>query len=195
MWLWPFFSTYITELMPTSTGHMIAALILFDDEVALFALPIVKIVLEESFLKWFTVALMTLKKAFWAKLTLASITNCNDIFSCCYDSITILLWTKTLWVIFLDEKKLLHFFEFLLYLVGKLFKQFSIHIDLGIALLIRALHFLKAIDFEDSIVVQAGLTEIILMRTVTHIENLWRLFAYNLFTDPTFCLWHQKDIY
>ncbi len=82
--------------MTTSTGHMIAALILFDDEVALFALPIVKIVLEESFLKCFTVALMTLKKAFWAKLTLASITNCNYIFGCCHNSLTILLWTKTL---------------------------------------------------------------------------------------------------
>lgn len=48
MFFGPVRSTNITKLVTTSTGHMIAALILFYDKFTKFALAIMQIVLKKN---------------------------------------------------------------------------------------------------------------------------------------------------
>ncbi len=43
----PILPADITELIPTAAGHMVAALVLLNDKLALFALTIVQLLLEE----------------------------------------------------------------------------------------------------------------------------------------------------
>ena len=80
----PICPTYIAELISTSTGHVIAALIFLDDKLAFFALSVVQVTLEKFYLLIITLSFMNCKKTLTTEWLFALITN-NHILDSCFD--------------------------------------------------------------------------------------------------------------
>ena len=90
----------VAELIGASAGHMVAALILLNHELALAALAIVKVQLKELHFVFVAVPLVLSQKALCAKLRLAFVANHNPLERSADESFAVLLWAQFyVWVV------------------------------------------------------------------------------------------------
>jgi hypothetical protein len=81
----PIISADVAELLTTATGHMVAPLILLNNELTFFALPIVQITLEKLDLLNIALTLMHCQKAFPTANVFAGAAD-HDVLSGCFEN-------------------------------------------------------------------------------------------------------------
>ena len=159
----PYRTADIAELITTSTGHVIAALILLNHEFALFALAVVKVVLKELHLLLVAQSFVFCQQTLGAELRLTRITDHDSISNDGNDSFAVLLGTQLFVGIVGRLVELMYLSVVLLDVDGELLKEEGAGIDEGVAAVPRTGDFLKHFDLVDDVVVQAGLAEVALV--------------------------------
>jgi hypothetical protein len=142
----------VAELITASTGHVVAALILLNHELALFALAVVKVVLKELYLVLVAQSLVFGQQTLGAESRFTSVANHDSVSSSRNDSFTVLLWAQFFVGIVGRLVELMYFPVVLLDVEGKLLKEQSVGINERAAVFSRAGDFLKHFDLINNIV-------------------------------------------
>jgi len=112
----PRFSTYVAKLILTPAGHVVAALVLFNDEPAFFALSVVQILLKKQDFLLVALSLVVSQETFATKLPPAGITGHSCIFFALYDSLAVLLRAQFCIRVINNGLELMDFFIVFLYI-------------------------------------------------------------------------------
>ena len=147
-------STFITQLMTTSTPYMIATLIFLYDEITIHTLNKFKIVLKMQNWLFFTLSSMLLIKTFWAVFLSANITRTWSQYFNVDHSMTLFFRTQFEFWIFWNKMKPFDFFiNYKLF-----FWNFSVNspqlVDLCFALFLRAINDFIAFNFGINVIVE-----------------------------------------
>lgn len=159
----------IAKLVLTSTGHMVASLILLYNEFALSTLAIVQIALEELHLMLVAVPFMSCQQAFPAEFRFAIIANHHVFMSASDESLAIFFGTQFHVGIVCGDVKLMQLAVTLLDVCWELLEEIGGDVDEGVAIFPRASHLFEGFDLVDDVVVEAGLAEIGAVLAVAHV--------------------------
>lgn len=161
-------STDIAKLISAFTGHVVAALVLFDHELALNTLAIMQITLEKLHLVLVAFSLMLGQKALSAKLRLTFVAD-HHVFKCCPDhSLTIFLGTELYVRVFCCLVKIMKPCVAFLDICRQLLEEIGVGVDNSWAFFTRTAYFLEYFYLIDDVVVEAGFTEIEFVVTIAH---------------------------
>jgi hypothetical protein len=154
MVLRPISTAYIAKLMFTSACYMITALIFLYDKFAIWALPIMKVVLKKIDLILITRTRMLLKIAFRTELSLTFIAYPRLILNNFNNSLAILLWTQSQARIFWCFVKVMYFNVLSFCVFWKAFIEIILLIYNELALFVWTNDFLKHVDFIQNVLVE-----------------------------------------
>ena len=177
----------VAELITASTGHVVAALILLNHELALLALAVVKVILKKLYLVLVAQSLMFGQQALGAERRFTSIAKHDSVSINRNNSFAPLLWAQFFVGIVGRLVELMYFPVVLLDVEGKLLKEQSVGINERAAVFSRAGDFLKHFDLINNIVMQTRLAKVELVFAIAHAQLLviyfYFPFAYLTVTD------------